>query len=748
MFGRALDYFRRLNAPREVEDSVALRVAVWAAVCISLAALAQQGAASTQVVAMSMALLTLGYFVSWRRRYRPNIPAKLAIMALTLAALVSFLRQVYLQPYDPRIPLAELFVWVQVLHGFDLPRAKDLLLSLVSSFILIALAGSFALSATYGLAVLAWLGAALPALYFIQASRMRLLSTRPEKAVVRPPTLKGMLTMLVALVLTISLAGLAVGAFVPRVNASYLRSLPFSLRRALPSSSAYGFSNPGYPGLPYRPPDSPLPVNPEAYFGFSPYLDLRARGKLVDAPVMKVRSTEPAYWRGMTFTSYNGYSWLAPEEEPTRLRTAEQPFEVDYPPTEAHLASATVIQTFYLERAQPSVIFAAFRPATVYFPSDFIYRDSSGLKSPFELDDGLVYSVVSHYVAPGDHLSSSLLEVPADSMLPYLELPPLPDRVVELAREIAPAGAGPYRRALAIEEYLRGNYRYSLDIPPLPQGEDAVDHFLFGARAGYCEHFASAYAVLCRLSGIPARVVTGYSTGEYNPFTGLYEVRLGDAHAWVEIYLEGVGWITREPTPGFSMPDPGRGSGALWAFGEFFSWMGRNLSALFPPALRAYARRTLSAIASGTSALARGVAYSAREAPWLPLLLALLLSALPIAWAGRRKRRRVVSSSPGGGDHLQIMREFLERMRELGLARQQSQTLEEYASMLCDLLPGLDIGRELSLFQRARYGDQVLADEELRKLNRGLDAAATTLAARVGGASAAARSRRARKPRA
>ncbi len=726
---------------------MALRAAVWAAVCISLAALAQQGVASAQVVTLSMALLTLGYLASWWRRYRPNIPAKLVIMALTLAALVSFLRQVYLQPYDPRIPLAELFVWVQVLHSYDLPRSKDLLLSLVSSFILMALAGSFALSASYGLTVLLWLAAALPALYFIQASRMRLLSSRPERAAMRPPTLKGMLTMLVALVLTVSLAGLAVGAFVPRVNAGYLRSLPFSLRRALPSSGSYGFSNPGYPGLPFKPPESPLAVNPEAYFGFSPFLDLRARGKLVDAPVMKVRSTEPAYWRGMSFTSYNGYSWLAPEEEPERLHAAEQPFEVDYPPKEAHLASATVIQTFYLEREQPSVIFAAFRPESVYFPSDYIYRDSSGLKSPFELDSGLVYSVISHYVSPGDRLSSASLEAPAGSMLPYLELPPLPSRVVELAREITPSGAGPYRRALAIEEYLRENYSYSLDVPPLPTGKDAVDDFLFDTRVGYCEHFASAYAVLCRLSGIPARVVTGYSSGEYNPFTGLYEVSLSDAHAWVEIYLEGVGWVTREPTPGFSVPDPGRGSGALWAFGEFFSWMGRNLSALFPPALRSAARRALTSIATGASAVVKGLAYSAKESPWLPLLLlALTASALPIIWKARHRRRLTAPSPPGGGDHVEIMREFLARMEEIGFARDPSQTAEEYAAMLRELLPGLDIGRELSLFERARYGSRALAEEELRALRGGLEAAARALRSRLGRMPASRKARRMRRP--
>lgn len=728
MPGKALDYFRRLNAPREVEDSVPPRIAVWAAVCISLVALAQQGVATPQVVALSIALLTLGYIASWWRRYRTNIPAKLVIMCLTLAALFSFLRQAYLQPYDPRIPLAELFVWVQVLHSFDLPRAKDLLLSLVSSLILIALAGSFALSAAFGLMVLLWLAAALPSLYYIQASRLRLLSSRPQRAAMQLPTLRGLLAMLVSLIIAVSLAGLVVGMFMPRVNASYLRSLPFSLRRALPSSSSYAFSNPGYPGLPFKPPDDPLEVNPEAYFGFSPYLDLRVRGRLADAPVMKVRSTEPAYWKGMAFTSYNGYSWEAPEGEPAKLSAPEQPFEVAYPDNEAQLTSRTVIQTFYVEREQPSVVFAAFRPATVYFPSDFIFLDSSGLKSPFELDTGLVYSVVSHYAVPEERFVSSRLEVPAGAMLPYLELPTLPERVVELANEIVPEGAGPYGRALAIEEYLRENYRYSLDVPPLPRGSDAVDYFLFDAKEGYCEHFASAYAVLCRLAGIPARVVTGYSTGEYNPFTGLYEVRLGDAHAWVEIYLEGIGWITREPTQGFSMPRADQGSGSLWIFGDFLSWAGRGLSALFPPPLRSAARGALRAFFSGASSLASNFLYSAGEAPWmLSFLLLPLLAASCIILA---RRRRAAAGDVLGEDHLGAMREFLRSMEAIGVPRLPSQTAGEFAGTLRRLAPELDLSRELALFERARYGARPLSDEELELLRRGLDAATRTLKAK------------------
>jgi transglutaminase-like putative cysteine protease len=723
MSGKAIDYLRRINAPREIEDSWQLRIAVWAAVSISIFALALQGVTSTALVAASIALIALGSFMSWRRRYRPNLAIKMVIMLLTVAALVSFLRQVFLQPYDPRVPLAELFVWVQVLHSFDLPRGKDLLLALVSSLILVALAGSFSLSASFGLVILVWLMAALPALYFIQQSRLHAFSTEPDNHSTAKLSAWRLVAVMITLVVVVSMSGLALGAFMPRINATYLRSLPFSVRRSFASSDGYQFMNPAYPGLPFSPPETATEINPEGYFGFGTYLDLRSRGTLIDLPVMRVRSTEPAYWSGLAFWEYNGYAWVTPDEEPQRLYASVQPFSIEYDPTQAHLSSHTVIQTYYLEAEQPSVIFASYRPDLLYYPSDFVYQDESGLKSPFPLSEGLVYSVVSSSIGSESRLSTSRREVREGTLLPYLELPPMPERVQELADEIIPRGEGPYARAQAIEDFLKNEYEYSLDVPALPPGEDAVDFFLFEHRRGYCEHFATAYAVLCRMAGIPSRVVTGYSTGDYNPFTGLYEVSLDDAHAWVEIYLEGIGWVTREPTPGFSMPESGQASGALWIFQDFFSWVGRNLSALLPGPLRSALKTGLAAVASAASALVEGFLYSVSAAPWLLLLLFLVLSILPLVWVLRRLRRAngpppAVSDGP-----LLAMRDFMGALDSLGIARGPSQTAGEFFGGLSAMIPGLNLSCELLLFERARYGKSTLGAEDAGRLRHGLTAA-------------------------
>ncbi len=731
MPGKSLVLLHRLAAPRDIEESRGLRITVWAATCISILALARNEVISEPIAAASLLLITAGSYLSWWRRHRANIPVKAIIAVLAIVALVSFLRQSYLQPYDPRIPLAELFLWVQGLHSFDLPRRRDLLFSLVSSFILLALAASYSLSASFAWLALLWLACAVPALYFAQGSRLASLSRKVSGLSVSKPVVRGVSATLSGLLGAVTVAGLVFGAFLPRVSASYLRSLPFSLRRPWYPSEGYQFQNPGYPQLPLRPPENPLEVNPEAYFGFGTYLDLRMRGTLVDLPVMKVRATEPAYWAGLIFRDYNGYSWLLPEGEAQRLTTDSQPFTIPEPENQAHTAKDMVIQTYYLLSEQPNVIFSAYRPRYVYYPSDYIFQDESGLKSPFVLDEGLVYSVVSYCIDMNDDQLAQLGRfVREGEMQPYLEVPPLPERVIRLAEEIVPEDGGPLERARAIEDYLERECRYSLDVASLPPGREAVDFFLFDSKQGYCEHFATAYAVLCRLAGIPSRVVTGYSTGDYNPFTGLYEVSLDDAHAWVEIYLAGVGWVARDPTPGFDLPAARRSRGFFWVFGDFFSWMGRNLASVLPPSVRSAFRRGGSALAKGVVEVVIGLAYSSREAPWLPAFLFLMLASAITAKFFLYRRRRLAGTGHAG-DPLSVMSRFLETMEWMGLPRLPWQTLEEYLAQLSRLIPGLELGEELLLFERTRYGGERLEEGDFLRFRRGMARALEAARARL-----------------
>ena len=162
-------------------------------------------------------------------------------------------------------------------------------------------------------------------------------------------------------------------------------------------------------------------------------------------------------------------------------------------------------------------------------------------------------------------------------------------RLPEAARRFAlrlPRGFNPRTHALAAQWRVRygddeqaivaaalalfhdGGFSYTL--APAPLGRDAMDDFLFSTREGFCEHYASSFTVLMRAAGIPARVVTGYQGGYWNPLGNYLLVRQSDAHAWSEVWLDGRGWVRVDPTAAVR---PERVSlGAAAAAGDQLGW--------------------------------------------------------------------------------------------------------------------------------------------------------------------------------
>lgn len=137
----------------------------------------------------------------------------------------------------------------------------------------------------------------------------------------------------------------------------------------------------------------------------------------------------------------------------------------------------------------------------------------------------------------------------------YRALPPGSNpRTLQLAAELMQANPGADKATLmraALERLRTGGYRYTLD--PGVYGEHTADEFWFDRKAGFCEHIASAFAVLMRAMDIPSRIVTGYQGGELNGVDGYWVVRQSDAHAWTEVWLAGQGWQRVDPT-GYVMP--------------------------------------------------------------------------------------------------------------------------------------------------------------------------------------------------
>lgn len=150
----------------------------------------------------------------------------------------------------------------------------------------------------------------------------------------------------------------------------------------------------------------------------------------------------------------------------------------------------------------------------------------------------------------------------------YLQLPEkLPIRVLDLAKRLAGTSSrDPYQRAQNIAFALPKMATYTLRPPTLPDERDATDFFLFDSRRGYCTHFAGALTVLCREIGIPSRVVTGFANLEREVNsdgrnTGLGIARSSNAHAWTEIWLDGIGWVPLDATPA---DDRGDNSPTIW----------------------------------------------------------------------------------------------------------------------------------------------------------------------------------------
>ncbi|NLK21118.1 MAG: transglutaminase domain-containing protein [Epulopiscium sp.] len=137
----------------------------------------------------------------------------------------------------------------------------------------------------------------------------------------------------------------------------------------------------------------------------------------------------------------------------------------------------------------------------------------------------------------------------------YLFLPDtLPKRVKDTAKEITKGEKNNYDKVKAIEKYFAKGYVYTLTPGENPEGWDFVDYFLFESRRGYCTYYATAMTVLVRALGIPARYVEGYIVSEDNEKEGdTYLITNKQAHAWTEVYFEGIGWIIFEPTPSLQM---------------------------------------------------------------------------------------------------------------------------------------------------------------------------------------------------
>lgn len=287
-------------------------------------------------------------------------------------------------------------------------------------------------------------------------------------------------------------------------------------------------------------------------------MDTSVRGDLGDDVVMRVRATAPDYWRGQTFARFDGRTWFA-DTDPGDLREGPQ-IEVPAGRGDIRFADDVVVeefvQTFFLETDMPNVVFHAYRPTRVVVDADVWTRADGALRASTVLPEGSIYTVVSARPLvdagllrrQGD-LGARLNRLGQEILAPYLEVPPSTTaETVALADRLAAGHTSTYDVVQAYTAWLGDHVEYDLDAPVPDPGEDAVHDFLFDTRRGFCEQIASALTVMLRTQGVPARLATGYLPGTRDRVAGVYEVRAGDAHAWVEVWFPETGWQAFDPT--------------------------------------------------------------------------------------------------------------------------------------------------------------------------------------------------------
>ena len=191
-----------------------------------------------------------------------------------------------------------------------------------------------------------------------------------------------------------------------------------------------------------------------------------------------------------------------------------------------------------------------FRVQSMHYTGRFpVLDDVEAVRAQDELAEGDIYSVESMVSdATGDDLRAADGETPQAVLDRYLALPEtVTERTRALAEEIAGDADNTYNAAKAIESYLRGTIVYNERIDFPPEDVDVVDYVLFTSQEGYCEYYASAFIVMARSLGIPARMSAGFFPTDEDTDAGLI-YRERNAHAWPEVYFPEYGWVAFEPT--------------------------------------------------------------------------------------------------------------------------------------------------------------------------------------------------------
>lgn len=718
---------RSQKSPSETEDSVLLRLLVQLLVSVGVASVSVAAVGVTQASflnLMAIPLSALGGYWSWKTRRRSNIAVKFVIALGMLAALAIFLMNMLNKSGDTRILLAELLIHLQVLHSFDMPRRKDLGYSIMIGLILLGVAATVSQSLTFAPLLLLFLAIALPVLILDYQSRLNLL-TLPTGGSLRPTFKLKQLAGLLGVILGL---GLVIFAAFPRLPGYQIRNFPVSSTINFQGEfSGDQIFNPGYSsgsqlsedlaGLEDegdsrqiqgdRPATGPGELDETSYYGFSQQMNQNLRGTIAPRVVMRVRSQAPGFWRVLAFDRYTGQGWEISREDDVEVFERSLTSFRNYLPATANEPGQhntegrerEIVQTYTIVDDLPNLIPALYQAEELYFPTREIAIDAEGsLRSPIPLSEGITYSVVSDVpYRDRTRLRSAATDYSEEMQTVYLQLPAaIQDRVREQTESLLATSPqplnDPYEKALYLAQSLKQNYSIRTELPFFADDEDLVEAFLFTYEGGYPDHFSTVLTVMLRSIDIPARLVTGFGPGRFNPFTGYYVVSNTDAFALTEVFFPGFGWFAFDPIPGHELVPPSlQDSNAFSVLGQFWNWVAGWL----PSPVSGWLSGVFVWLVQGILRLFRFFDDG------LLGLMAALLSATALAflgwlgWQGWRRWRQHMRLQRLPKVE-QIYQQLLTWLAAQGYPKQRSQTPLEYAIAL----------QGQSQFKR---GDQVMA---------------------------------------
>jgi len=310
--------------------------------------------------------------------------------------------------------------------------------------------------------------------------------------------------------------------------------------------------------------------------------------------------------------------------------------------------------------------------------------------------------------------------LPALDRLRYLNLPPsMSEGVVSLARSITEATDAPLEEALLLENYFRDGdrFEYTLDIDP-GHASTELSAWLLDAdsdnyRAGYCEQFATAMASMARSVDLPSRVVLGFTPGEQLA-DGTIIVRGKNAHAWVEIWLNGVGWMQFDPTPRGDGVNPATSDALGFDLATFAVTQREEVldpeegqSGVIPQGDRVEGDEPTPGEITPLPESGTGFSVPVPSWAWKALSWIGLILALPLAKMWRRKRRLKRAKA---GDISRAWEEIVGQLQDTGIQIHPSLTVDEVVDKSVDSLQPLAYAHTVASFSESGASETVIAE--------------------------------------